>query len=381
MNVALILWVVITFAATVALGQTQPRLKFEHGVLQVIDLPSNSALSTTVISDDQWRTILSVYTHEAYERNIDQPIAGKYEWEGNKIFFRPAYEFSSGETYHAVFTLETFLKRAGLKHDVFLQKAELSFSIPDNVRPPTAIEAIFPEATSLPENLLRMYICFSNPMMPGEAYDHISLTREDGTRVEKAFLVVDQELWDTERKRFTLLFDPGRIKRGLKSNLDLGAPLKEGEEYHLIIDSTWRDVHGNPLTESVTKTFTVSTAERSKVFHRQWKLVLPAAGSLDDIVIYFDRPMDHALVLKYITIKNQLGEVAGRAELMNDVTWKFTPDHTWVEGEYLIVTSPLLEDVAGNNLNNVFDLDLVNESRVNSLEPIEISLMITGPKH
>jgi hypothetical protein len=380
MKWTLTLWVVMAFATIVA-GQSQPGMKFEHGLLQVINLPSINASSTKFISDDQWRAILQVYTHDAYLRNIDQSIAGKYEWDGSKIFFRPTYAFSPGEIYHAVFTPEIFLRNAGLRNEGLLQKSELSFSIPTDIHPLTAIEAIYPESIFLPENILRMYIYFSAPMMPGEAYEHISLTMEDGTKVEKAFLVVDQELWDAERKRFTLLFDPGRIKRGLKSNLDLGTPIRKGEQYRLVIDSAWRDVHGNPLERTVYKTFSVSGAERSKVSSRHWKVTTPHAGTRGDVVISFDRPMDHALALKYITIKNLSGVVAGSSQIINDIVWKFTPRHPWMQGEHVLTVSPLLEDVAGNNLNNAFDLDVAKESRVYSVEPVELQLTVRGIDH
>ena len=218
-------------------------------------------------------------------------------------------------------------------------------------------------------------------MMPGEAHEHISLTMEDGTKVEKAFLVVDQELWDAERKRFTLLFDPGRIKRDLKSNLDLGLPLQEGAKYHLVIDSAWRDVHGNSLAKNFSKTFSVSAPERSKISHLQWKLISPIPGSLGEVVMSFDRPMDHALALKYITIKNSSGVVAGSAQVINDNVWKFTPHHPWMQGEHVLTVSRLLEDVAGNNLNNAFDLDLVKEIRDNSVEPVELQITIRGIDH
>jgi hypothetical protein len=376
MKLTISIWVVLVSVTFFAAGQAQPILKLEHGVIHVVGLPSRNAVSPTTISDEQWNTILSVYTHEAYQRNVAQPVAGKYTWDGDTILFEPAYPFAAGETYHAVFTMKAFLVSAGIKNISSWNKLELSFSLDGENFPTTEVESIYPESANLPENLLRMYIYFSASMMPGEAYDHIKLLRENGTEVEKAFLIVDQELWNADRKRFTLLFDPGRIKRDLKSNIDLGTPLEEGEKYRFVIDSTWRDVHGNALEKSMVKTFSVVRAERAKVSPRDWKVIPPLAGSLSDVVIRFDRPMDHALALKYISIHNLSGPVTGHAQTVDDTSWKFTPDHPWVGGNYVITISPLLEDVAGNNLNNVFDLDLSKESRVNSVEPVELPLSI-----
>jgi hypothetical protein len=376
MKLTLILWVVLVLMTIVAMGQAQPTLKFEHGVVKIVHLPPRSSATIPTISDYQWNAILSVYTHEAYVKNIDQPIAGMYDWKGDSLVFKPAYAFAPGETYHAVFMSKVFLKTAAIKIESLWDKSELSFSVPAEIHALTTVESIYPESASLPENLLRMYIYFSAPMMPGEAFDHIILMRENGTRVEKAFLVIDQELWDTARKRFTLLFDPGRIKRDLKSNIDLGTPLHEGEIYHLIIDSAWRDVNGKPLAKSITKTFSASHAERAKVTAGDWNVIVPMAGSAGDVVISFDRPMDHAMALKHITIKSPSGVVTGRAQTVDDTVWKFTPDHPWTAGEYVLAISPLLEDVAGNNLNNVFDLDVSKESRVNSIEPVQLSFTI-----
>jgi hypothetical protein len=381
MKVTLILWVVFVCSTFFAVGQTQPLLKFDNGVIYVFGLRSTNTVPTAIVANDQWNKLLSVYTHEAFLKKIDQPVAGKYKWNGNVLLFRPAFPFAPGETYHAVLTLSAFSKNAGMGNVSLPDTTELTFSIAADNYPRTTVESIYPESATLPENLLKMYIYFSAPMMPGEAYEHISLTKEDGTKVEKTFLVVDQELWDSGRKRLTLLFDPGRIKRDLKSNIDLGMPLQQGEKYHLVIDSTWRDVHGNALEKTVTKTFSVTWAERTKVSPRHWKVVPPIAGSLGDVVISFDRPMDHALALKHIAIRNPSGFVSGHVETVDDFIWKFTPEHPWLEGEYVIEISPLLEDVAGNNLNNVFDLDLSKERRVNSVEPVVLPLTITLLDH
>ena len=226
-----------------------------------------TGLGSTSIRDDQWEEILSVYTHEAFVKQVNQPIAGTYTRLGDSISFKPNFNFAAGETYHAVFAHQAF------------NKLELSFTIDKEKFTPTFIEAVHPQAEILPENMLRMYISFSAPMMPGEAYNHITLLTENGTPVEKAFLIIDQELWDAERKRFTLLFDPGRVKRGIKSNLDLGTPLHAGKKYTLVIDSAWRDAHGNFLTSSHKKTFTVTQSERTKLSIDNWKIATPPAGS------------------------------------------------------------------------------------------------------
>jgi hypothetical protein len=51
--------------------------------------------------------------------------------------------------------------------------------------------------------------------MRGEAYEHIKLLDAKGKPLEEVFLELGEELWDPEMKRFTLLFHPGRVKKGL----------------------------------------------------------------------------------------------------------------------------------------------------------------------
>jgi hypothetical protein len=45
-----------------------------------------------------------------------------------------------------------------------------------------------------------------------------------------------QELWNPEMTRFTLFFEPGRIKQGLVSRQELGPSLTSGRTYTLVID-------------------------------------------------------------------------------------------------------------------------------------------------
>jgi hypothetical protein len=371
------IWVVSLPLITSVAG-TPPVFIFKAGSLLVTNVnAANSASETDSITNEEWRKILSVYTHEAFLRKIDQPVSGKCKWIGDTITFKPDFTFSPGETYHAVFSQNDLFNTAKIKNDgVGGGKLEFAFTVPKDTFSLTSIEAVYPEAPILPANTLRLYIHFSAPMMAGEAYQHIKLFRENGTPVERAFLIVDQELWDSERKKFTLLFDPGRIKRDLRSNLDLGPPLMEGEKYRLVIDSTWRDIHGNSLVGDFVKTFSVTTAERTKVSTTDWKVIAPLTGSKDDLVIFFDRPLDHALVSKYITINNFSGALTGKVQTVNDSVLRFTPDHPWISGKYEIAVSPFLEDVAGNNINNAFDLDVSENQRVNSREYIRIPFVI-----
>ena len=78
----------------------------------------------------------------------------------------------------------------------------------------TKVAAVYPSKSALPENQLKFYVHFCAPMSRGEAYERIHLSNERGEEVEFPFLELGEELWDDSGTRFTLFFDPGRIKLG-----------------------------------------------------------------------------------------------------------------------------------------------------------------------
>src|SRR6185503_19272834 len=123
------------------------------------------------------------------------------------------------------------------------------------------------------------YIFFSAPMQRGEVWGHIHLLKQDGSRVEAPFLEIDQGLWDRDYRRLTVLFDPGRIKRGLVPNQEDGLALEEGKSYTFSIDREWLDGNGVPLAEPYRKTFRVGPADRDPIDPSKWKITSPKAGT------------------------------------------------------------------------------------------------------
>jgi hypothetical protein len=113
----------------------------------------------------------------------------------------------------------------------------VAFDIPRlTLESTTRVEHVYPSAGELPENQLKLYVFFSAPMRRGEAWQRVHLLDSDGKPVELAFLEIDQELWDRDHTRLTILFDPGRIKRGLLPLAESGKILEAGKRYTLAID-------------------------------------------------------------------------------------------------------------------------------------------------
>ena len=230
---------------------------------------------------------------------------------------------------------------------------------------------IYPTAERLPSNLLRLYLVFDRPMSTGEARAHLRLLDEAGRTVERAFLQLDEELWDASGRRLTVLFDPGRIKRGLRANLESGPPLLEGRRYTLVVDGGWRDAGGRPLAAGVSKVFETIAPDRALPVVDEWTLETPAAGTQTPLVLRFPEVLDRALLSSAIAVVDSAGEtVRGDIDVLpGEQTWTFTPARVWRQGTYSLRVSSELEDVAGNSLHRVFDAEVQGDDSTTARVP------------
>jgi hypothetical protein len=222
--------------------------------------------------------------------------------------------------------------------------------------PAAIVETVYPTVDRLPENLLKFYVVFSAPMQRGEAWQRLRLRQADGTPVELPFLEIDQELWDPANRRFTILFDPGRIKRGVLPLTEVGPALVAGRTYTLVVDAGWRDAAGAPLRTGLRKTFMVTEPERRPIEPLAWRVGAPPAGTREPLVVEFGRPLDAALALRLIT-----ADVAGQARLAaGETRWEFVPALPWAAGDHRLQIDVTLEDLAGNRVGRPFDVDVFN---------------------
>jgi hypothetical protein len=145
-----------------------------------------------------WSSVFRVYAGDVSAAT--PAMLGTYEVTAGELSFRPRFPISPGVRVTAVLTVP------GAK------AVERTFTIPEAAaREATRVIGVYPSAPVIPENLLKLYIEFSAPMARGEAWHHLRLRKDDGSAVDLPFLEIDQELWDAEGKRLTVLFDPGRI--------------------------------------------------------------------------------------------------------------------------------------------------------------------------
>jgi hypothetical protein len=282
-------------------------------------------------------------------------VLGSRQVLGNGIRFIPRFPFDSNVRFRATFDPRP-LGRAEL-----LEALTLEFSLPGETNAVrTRVRHVFPSSDSLPENLLRFYVCFSRPMQRGRAEEHIVLLGPDGRPAPDTLYRPPVELWDRSIRHLTILLDPGRLKRGLGPNRELGPPLKAGEWYTLVVDSDMVDSAGRPIRESFYKSFCVTEAIRERIAIEQWKIVPPVSRSHQPLVVIFPTPLDWALLWRSITIALEDGRpVSGRIAIgQGERRWSFTPSSPWIGGSYCIRIASSLEDVCGNSLLQAFDRPL-----------------------
>jgi len=291
-----------------------------------------------------WASVFAVY---AGEGDIP-PMLGSYSVDQGTLVFRPKYPPSPGLNIRAVF-------HAPGRTAIVARFAEPKLGL----EPSAYVEHVYPSANMLPDNLLKFYIQFSAPMSRGEAWDRIHLLDESGSRVELAFLPIVQELWDHDNRRLTVLFDPGRIKRGLIRRDQLGPPLVEGKQYSLVIDRDFADAVGTPMRAEFRKTFRVAQSDRVPPETSDWKLAAPKANTTDGLIVTFGKPMDWAMLQRALEVRGGGGRIAGSFTITrNETEWRFIPAGPWKPGTYELIVDRSLEDLAGNRIGRAFDVDL-----------------------
>ncbi len=295
------------------------------------------------------------------------PLLGSYRREAGALIFTPRFPLQAGIRYRA-----EFQSAAGT--------VTATFEIPkQDVAATTVVEHVYPSANVLPENQLKLYVHFSAPMSRGEAYRRVHLLDENGKEVEQPFLEVEQELWDREGKRLTILFDPGRIKRGLVPHEEVGPPLREGKRYSFVIDREWRDAENRPLKAGHVKGFRVSASDRDPPEPKRWVLRLPKAGTGEPLGVLFPKPMDRALLEDLLEVTDaRVNPLAGSIQVDREETrWSFTPRQPWQPGNYFLSVGTILEDLAGNTINHPFEVDVFERiSERISREKIQIPFTV-----
>jgi hypothetical protein len=343
--------------------------------LKGLPAPALEALAEARLDPSQWYRVLAVHVVNGGVA-ADLPVLGSHALRADSVVFEPRFAFQPGLQYLAVF------RAAGLPDgaDNLPAIVRLPVSLPRPATAPTQVEAVYPSADILPENLLKFYLQFSGPMSRGDSYRHIRVLDDEGRPVEAPFLNLPQELWNRQGTRLTLLFDPGRIKRGLKPREDVGPSLREGRSYTLVIQSSWEDAHGKPLLRTHRKPFRVIAPDTIQPNPQRWRITAPAAGSRNALVVRFSEPLDHGLLQHTLQVVDPRGAILeGEIETVaRETVWHFRPTTSWTPGPHLLIAGAALEDLAGNSVGRPFEVPLDGLLMTGNAEGVALSFEVSG---
>lgn len=293
--------------------------------------------------DEQGRIVASGVDLRVFRGDAKTPLFGSIKREGTTVLFAPSLPLVLGESYRV-----EAQNADGRWHSERLRLGEPQAGVP-SVR-------LAPTPAVLPANALKVYLHFTQPMEQGVFLERIWLERGDGGVVAGAFR--ETELWSPDGKRLTLWFHPGRQKTGVNLNRDEGPVLREGEKDRLKIAAEWRSAAGVPLGKEFSFGITAGPADHVCPDPARWKISAPQAGTREALRVEFDEPLDPAMLVSALAVKQGDQAAAGEVKVAADGrSWSFTPVQAWHAGTHTIAIDPLLEDLAGNNLQHPFEVD------------------------
>jgi hypothetical protein len=203
-----------------------------------------------------------------------------------------------------------------------------------------------------------MYVEFSAPMGRKSGVEYLKVLNESGQEVPGAVLPLDYEFWSPDHKRFTIFFDPGRVKEGILPNREMGRPLSYGGAMTLVVSREWKDENGLPLKEEYRRSYKVSAADTRPLDPATWKVTAPASGSRDAVVVTFNESLDRGLLMRALGVRRNGEDVEGEIGIdQGEKVWRFTPSAPWQAGAYDVLVLSILEDLAGNEIGRPFEVD------------------------
>lgn len=298
---------------------------------------------------------LSVY-RVVDDRRSSMAMAGKVIANERGLRWSPRFPLREGAIYEAVY-------RCGGETDD--REVVARFETSRVTREAPQLLRVSPSSEVVPENLLRVYLEFDQPMARGYANRQVSLIDDQGREVELPFLQLDEELWNAAGTRVTLLLDPGRVKRGLKPNEEEGRALEMGRRYRLRVSAEWPSATGVALGEVREQEWEVVAPDEASPDWNAWQFEVPPLGTRETLVVRFEAPLDRGLAERLIVVRevNEAGDAAGEPKAGKvglsdgECEWRFEPSEPWGASVVRLEVAPELEDWAGNGFQRRFETD------------------------
>ena len=165
-----------------------------------------------------------------------EPILGSYRVEGSTLRFTARYPLDQ-PGYQALID-ETLLKPADRRH-LAAGHRRCDWRLTSSLGSPAGTTARRLSPRFIPQRRAAGELAaVLHPLLgtdePWRGLPPHSLARRSRQAGWDPFLELEQELWSGDGRRFTLLFDPGRIKRGLKPREEQGPSSSRGFSPRLI---------------------------------------------------------------------------------------------------------------------------------------------------
>jgi hypothetical protein len=328
-------------------------------------------------TDDSWQRVLSVTVKRDADAASGIAVAGRYVILDDALRFTPMFPFDPGRQYYVE------LDRSAIPGHTDGGRTTATVALPaPSASAPTFVTHVFPSGDVVPENQLRMYIHFSAPMGRRGALDHVKLLDDRGREVPDPFLPLEAEFWNAERTRYTVFFDPGRQKRGILPNRQMGPSLVAGKSYTLVVLRKWTDGHGKPLRETFTRRFRVGPPDLSPIDYVRWRITAPVAGTRAPLSVVFPEPLDHGLLMRAIGVRRDGEAVVGDVRVDGgEAHWTMTPADAWRPGRYELIALSILEDLAGNRIDRAFEVVSFDRAGANpEREVTTIPFVVPAPR-
>jgi hypothetical protein len=191
------------------------------------------ALEGAALTPEEWSQVLRVAVDPEAP-----PMLGRYAVVGGTLRFTPIFPLDEGRQYQVRFDPA----RVPGEPDAGGAVVDAMVGLPASTAvPSTVVARVYPTGDVVPENMLRMYVEFSGPMGRKSGVEYIALLDSSGQEIPGAVLPLDYEFWSPDHTRFTVFFDPGRVKEGILPNQQMGRPLEVGTSVTLVISSDWLD--------------------------------------------------------------------------------------------------------------------------------------------
>jgi hypothetical protein len=275
-----------------------------------------------------------------YREGSSYPVLGNMKNENDRSLFTPVVPFERGQSYRT--------------------SSGITFNIPpDSTARAPELVGSFPSCDTVPSNLLKIYLQFSEPMSEGRSSQHIQLfDATTGDTVKSAFLDLQPELWNEDGTVLTLWLDPGRIKQDLIPNKKLGFVMNDNRTYRLVIAKGWKSKKGLALEQDYNKTFVTSKRDTGKPNINSWSIDVRG----DTVIVDLKESLDWSLLRSAVSVMYGDDEITpqtitGTCETKLALVFGKLPS-----GEYRLNVESRLEDLAGNSLNRLFETDVTASS-------------------